>query len=115
MGINSLGLSQRPYTLSYKDLYTREVKEITRRPPKVLHEILPQDKVELSFNKNIDWLSDEEYEVSHISSRQPNVIQIQQESGATTFVDYSDLRLEEKVAPRPEDIIASKEKYLNWP
>lgn len=100
----------------YKDMHTGELVSKKRRPPPKLHDMLPTDKVELKFKKNEDWDSGEELTVKSISDRSPNVVQIKNEEGESTFVSSIDLNLVEEQAYRPGK---SKEqrssKYLLWP
>ncbi len=116
--MTSIRFSRKPYTVTYKDYHTGEIKKIKRRPPPKLHDILPTDKVELTRKKNDDWLEGEEFTVKHINPRHPNILQIEKPEGPATFVSHYDLRLEERIARRPgynpeED--PQNNKYLLWP
>lgn len=108
--------SRRPYNVTYyKD---GERHTIRRRPPEKLHQIWPEDEVSLIGNRNEDFKADEEYVVKHINPRHPNVLQLENEDGATTFVEYFDLNLENAIGPRSgEDAVdtAVSNEYLNWP
>lgn len=91
---------------------------LSSRPPRKLHEALPQDKVELNVQRNDSFEEGGVYTVKHISSRSPNILQIENDDGETTFVPYFELKLDEAIAPR--DGVAPKEsrqanKYLRWP
>ncbi len=111
-----VSFNRNPYLVSYyKD---GEKISIRRRPPPLLHNMLPTDVVKLTETKNDDFKQGSEFTVKHINPRHPNTIQIQDDDGNATFVAYYDLQLEEQVAPR--DGIAPKDaprnnRYLTWP
>lgn len=109
--------SRKPYTVAYKDWHTGKLVSVKRRPPALAHDILPTDIVELTQTKNVDWQEGDEFEVKHISDRNPNVLQIRNDDGEATFVDSYDVMLEEEVAPRGKRSLddPKKNKYLNWP
>ncbi|MEZ4741148.1 MAG: hypothetical protein R3B45_01650 [Bdellovibrionota bacterium] len=115
--MQSIRFSRRPYTVKYYDLHG-DLKEITRRPPKKIHNILPTDKVELRVGKNDDWPGGEVYTAKHINPKHPNTIQIKNDNDVATFVSALDLNLEEKINygdgrdPRDEPINSG---YLSWP
>ena len=118
MSNSVIHFSRKPYQVIYKDFHTGELKTIRRRPAPKTHEVLPTDIVSLKNQKNDDWLEDEEVTVRHISHRSPNVLQIQDEDGQTTFVPSFDVELEEKVAYRFGEIDkdgAEYNRYLRWP
>jgi len=108
--------SQEPYTVRYNR--NGEQKTYRRRPPPKLHEMLPSDLVVLTQSKNDDFKAGQGFTVKHINQRQPNVIQVTNNKGISTFVDYFDLRLEEMVAKRdgmdPVDF-PQNNRYLLWP
>lgn len=108
--------SRRPYTVTYyKD---GERHTIRRRPPERLHDIWPEDVVSLVKGKNEDFAEGDEVEVKHVNYRHPNVLQLENDDGGTTFVEYFDLELEEAIGPRngvsPTDS-AEANRYLTWP
>ena len=107
----------KPYTVVYKDSKTGDLKTVRRRPPPKLHKLLPKDTVELTSTKNLDWQDDQTYTIKHISYRSPNVIQLMNEEGRTTFVDHDQVKLMEKKGKRDikqiDDPIQSE--YLLWP
>lgn len=112
----SIQFSRRPYKISY---YKDGVQKTIRRvPPPKLHDILPQDVVELKTRKNDDWPGGDEYTVRHINPRHPNTIQLEDDDGNTTFVSHYDLELTEEVAARAgkrfQDVPRNN-KYLLWP
>ncbi len=123
MGIR---FTREPYTVSYyKD---GEKKTIRRRPPPKLHEALPEDKVTLTRGKNDDWPKGETYKVKTIQNRSPNVLQLVNEEGLSTFIDYYDMKLETTPIDRVREGRMSKEEakaagidlsvdeqYLLWP
>ena len=94
------------------------MKTIRRVPPPKLHDMLPKDKVVLQQGKNEDFETGDEFTVKHINQRHPNVLQLTNEDGRTTFVDYFDLKLEERRATRngvsPLDL-PENNSYLRWP
>ena len=108
--------SRRPYTVKYIDL-NGEMQTIRRKPPPKLHNIWPQDEVNLKEAKNADW-EEGEYSVSHINPKHPNVIQIENSDGQKTFVDYYNLELERAFGNREGKEameLAINNKYLLWP
>lgn len=111
--------SREPYTVTYyKD---GEKQTIRRRPPPKLHEALPGDTVTLTYGKNDDFKEGDEVKVKSIQQRSPNVLQLVNEEGLTTFVDYYDMRLETKPEERLPPGVESKfdlpvyNRYLLWP
>lgn len=117
MADNAIKFSRKPYTVTYRDLQG-ETKTIRRVPPPKLHDVLPTDVVRLTHKKNDDFKAGEEFEVTSIAERQPNVLQIESSDGTRTFVDYYDVQMERKVAirdgvdPRDEPV---NNRYLLWP
>ena len=113
--IPKIVFDRKPYTVSY--MKDGEKQTIRRRPPPLLHEMLPTDKVELTVKKNDDFQTGD-YTIKHINPRHPNTIQIMNDDGHATFVDYRDLELQERISPRdgvaPEDEPINN-RYLNWP
>ena len=113
-----ISASRKPYVSFYKDSVTGEVKNIKRQPPKPQHDMLPTDIVELTNKKSADWPAYETYTIKHINFRQPNVIQLEDDSGKTTFVQSSDLKLiqknslEQGVKQIDSEI---QSEYLAWP
>ena len=114
--MSSVRFTRRPYTVTYyKD---GEKHTIRRRPPEKLHEAWPEDIVSFKQGKGEDWLEGEEYEVRHINPRHPNVIQLDDGEGNTTFVEYMDVQLEEANGKRDGTSIAevsNRNRYLLWP
>jgi len=111
--------SREPYNVTYyKD---GEKQTIRRRPPPKLHEALPDDTVTLTRGKNDDFQEGETLKVKSIQQRSPNVLQLMNEDGLSTFVDYRDIRLETKPEERLPPGVESKfelpinNKYLLWP
>ncbi|NRA66333.1 MAG: hypothetical protein HRU19_17740 [Pseudobacteriovorax sp.] len=112
----TIQFNRNPYKVTYyKD---GEKKVIRRRPPLKLHDILPQDEVVLKKEKNADFQAGDAFRVKHINQRHPNVLQITNEDGVSTFADYYDLKLEKKFAARggvdPLDL-PENNRYLLWP
>ena len=105
---------RQPYTVTY---FKEGVKHtIRRRPPPKLHDVLPTDIVSLKYDKNIEWEDGDDFEVKHINPRHPNVLQLENDDGETTFVEYFDVDLEEMVAPRRGRRGQSNpDAYLLWP
>ncbi len=114
--------TREPYTVTY---YTEGEKHTIRRvPPPKLHSALPEDKVELTTSKNADFRAGETFEVKSISPRQPNVLQIVNEEGLSTFVDHYDAKLvstavdnllNEGEAGKSADQAPIDSSYLLWP
>lgn len=111
--------SREPYTVTYyKD---GEKQTIRRRPPPKLHDALPNDTVTLTRSKNDDWKEGESFKVKNIQQRSPNVLQLVNEEGLTTFVDYYDAKMTIKPEERLPEGVESKfelpinNKYLLWP
>ena len=69
-------VGNRYYNVTYRDFHTGEMVKTRRSIPNKFHKILPEDIVELKSKKNDDWLTGEEFEVKHISYKNPNVLQI---------------------------------------
>ncbi|MBP6219113.1 MAG: hypothetical protein KA436_11055 [Oligoflexales bacterium] len=117
MSINPLAL--KPYSVSYKDFHTGEVKKILRRPPEKLHTFLEDDIVELKSSRTKDWPAGEDLTVKHINYRNPNVLQLAKAKGESSFFVYDEVDLVEKVnfsegaQPQIDDPIANR--YLLWP
>jgi hypothetical protein len=80
--------------------------------------MLPKDEVRLTRAKNADFQSDDTFTVKHINQRHPNVLQVTNDEGRSTFVDYYDLDLETMVAKRegvdPRELPVNN-RYLLWP
>ena len=128
MATDPIQFTREPYTVKYVDL-AGEVKSIRRVPPPKMHEALPQDVVEITSKKNDDFRAGDKVEVVGIKARQPNVLQVRNDSGQTTFLDYFDMRLDEmKVSPYDGDKAPSNipkewyqdrpttdSRYLIWP
>ncbi|MBC7660857.1 MAG: hypothetical protein H7249_14260 [Chitinophagaceae bacterium] len=111
--------SREPYTVTY---YKDGKKETIRRvPPPKLHEALPGDTVSLTRGKNDDFKEGDKFTVKTIQQRSPNVLQLTNEAGLTTFADYYDTKLETKPEDRlPEGVeqavdLPINQKYLLWP
>lgn len=117
MSDDSIILSGAPYKISYRDL-KGEQKTIRRVPPPKLHQMLPTDIVSLKNKKNADFDEGDEVTVTHINPRHANTLQLVNDDGQTTFMDYFDVNLEEEVAPRAG--VSSMDRpgsnrYLLWP
>lgn len=110
---------RKPYQVVYKDLHTGEIKHLIRRPPRKLHDMLPDDVVELKHKKNENWDENEEFRIKHISYRAPNTLQLINDENETTFVSHSDVILTGEEAYRPgsenDEESPVRNKYLNWP
>ncbi len=108
--------SRVPYTVTYyKD---GEKHTIRRQPPPKLHDIEPEDEVKLTRAKNDDFREGDTLTVKGISPRQPNVLQLVNEDGLSTFVDYYDTKIEEMRGKRNGvDVIdlPINNRYLLWP
>ena len=113
----AIQFNRKPYTVSY--MKDGVLKKIRRRPPPKLHEMLPKDEVTLTRKKNDDFQVDDSFKVKHINQRHPNVLQLENDDGQTTFVDYYDLKIERKLGERPGGQNAldlpENTEYLLWP
>jgi hypothetical protein len=116
----ALTIDRTPYKVFYhKD---GQVKNLTRTPPALLHDMEVQDKVVLNRAYNSDFPSEETYEIGHIKPRNANVLFLNGEDGKQAAVPYFDVTLKEKAE---NDIFAedrrNKDKdpigtgYLLWP
>lgn len=117
MSTSPVYFSRQPYKVTYfKD---GEKQTLQRRPPPLLHQMLPNDVVELTRPKNGDFGVGENFTIKHINPRHPNTIQITNDDGVSTFVDHFDLQLEEMIAPREgaagEKVREYDSRYLTWP
>ena len=114
--MSAIRFSRRPYTVTY--MKDGERQTIRRRPPPKLHDVWPKDLVSLKETKNIDWEADDEFTVKHINPRHPNVLQLINDEGETTFVDHYQVELEEMIGERdgvkPQEMEVNN-KYLLWP
>lgn len=108
---------RKPYFVSWKD-ENGDIKRIRRVPPPLLHEALPTDIVKLTKAKSDDFKKGDVVTVKHINPKHPNVLQIVNSDGQTSFVDYTDMNIKEKRALRngmdPQDLPANN-RYLLWP
>ncbi|MGE0172431.1 MAG: hypothetical protein AB7T49_06595 [Oligoflexales bacterium] len=108
--------SRTPYTVTYyKD---GEKHTIRRQPPPKLHNVWPEDVVKLTTKKSDDFDAGENYKVKGINPRHPNVIQIEDSDGNSTFVPHYDVELKEAIGQRdgvePKDLPINN-RYLLWP
>lgn len=114
---DEIKFDRKPYTITYRDL-NGDVKKIRRVPPPKLHDALPTDVVTLNQKRSDDFDAGDSVEVKHINPRHPNVLQVQNDEGLTTFVNYFDVTMKEEVAPRegvdPRDRPINN-RYLLWP
>lgn len=128
MATDPIQFTREPYTVKYVDL-SGAVKSIRRIPPPKLHEALPKDSVEITSKKNDDFRPGDTVEVVGITTRQPNVLQVKNGNGQTTFLDYFDMRLDEMATnsydgnaaqsnfPKEwyQDRPTTDNRYLIWP
>jgi hypothetical protein len=111
-----VSFSRTPYTVTY---YKDGAKHTIRRvPPEKLHPAWPQDVVELTSKYSDNFEAGEEYKVKNINPRHPNVLQIEDGDGNTTFVPHMHVQLEEAIGERegvdPRDMPINN-RYLLWP
>jgi hypothetical protein len=109
--------NRTPYTVRYVDMNGKQ-QTIRRVPPEKLHPMLPTDVVELTEKRSDDFKAGDTVEVKYINPRHPNVLQLQNDRGDTTFVEYYDLNMKEEVAMRDGEDPRDKpinNKYLLWP
>lgn len=114
--MSEVKFNRTPYTVTY---YKDGVKKTIRRvPPPKQHEMMPEDVVSLTRGKNADFKEGDKFSVKSINPRHPNVLQLRNEEGLDTFIDYYDLRLEEMRGARdgvePIDLPINN-RYLLWP
>ena len=114
--MSDVRFNRTPYTVTYYQ--DGEKKTIRRIPPPKLHEAVPDDTVKLTRGKNADFKAGDEFTVKSINPRQPNVLQLTNSDGVSTFADYYDTTLEEMRGARdgiePIDLPINN-KYLLWP
>ncbi|MCX6126675.1 MAG: hypothetical protein NTV34_18230, partial [Proteobacteria bacterium] len=83
-----------------------------------LHEALPEDLVEITKSKSDDFKAGDKVVVKHINPRHANTLQLINEDGLSTFVNYTDVELKEKRVMRdgmrPEER-PERNRYLRWP
>lgn len=97
---------------------------VKRRPPDKKHLYLPEDKVELGVKHGDSFDEGYTYIVKHISRQDPNILQLENDKGETTFVPYFEL----DTSNAPEDLRGKlngnsgrdpehpiNTKYLRWP
>jgi hypothetical protein len=117
MADDPIVFNRTPYTVRYVDMHGQQ-QSIRRVPPEKLHPMLPTDVVELTEKRSDDFRAGDQVEVQYINPRHPNVLQLKNGRGDSTFVEYYDLKLDEEVAPRegedPRDRPINN-KYLLWP
>ena len=104
--------SRKPYVVQYRDFHTGALVTVKRRPPPKVHQMLPNDVVTLSTKSGEGWEEGGEYTVKSISPRQPNVLQIENSKGETTFVPYNELTSD---AVRGVSNPVKANRYLRWP
>ena len=112
-----INFDRKPYFVSWKD-ESGEMHKIRRVPPPKLHEALPEDMVKLTKTKSDDFKEGAVLKVKNITNRQPNTLQLVDDDGKTTFVNYSDVELKEKRAARngiPPEALPERNRYLLWP
>lgn len=114
---DEIKFDRKPYTVTYTDMQG-QVKTLRRVPPAKVHEALPTDIVTITHKRNDDFRAGDDVEVKHINPRNPNVLQVQNDEGQTTFLDVFDFSLKEEVAWRngidPRDRPGNS-RYLLWP
>jgi hypothetical protein len=117
MSEGPLIFNRTPYTIRYVDL-KGEQKSIRRVPPEKLHQMLPTDIVELKTKKSDDFNDGDEVTIKSINPRHANTLQLINDDGQTTFMEYFDLDLKQEVAMRggqdPKDRQINN-RYLLWP
>ena len=115
-----ISFSRTPYIVTYQDLQGNQ-QTLRRTPPPKLHDILPNDVVELTVTKSDDFQAGESALVDNINPKHANTLQLKNSRGDTTFLDYFDVNLLNEVAPRegrdPVDqpSVQISNRYLMWP
>lgn len=116
---------RKPYVISYVDAQGQQQK-IRRVPPPKLHTALPTDRVELKTRRSDHFKAGDEVTVKRINPRHPNVLQVENDEGQTTFITHYDMILEQKnketsaiqsssVGYQTEDEPDVSSDYLDWP
>jgi hypothetical protein len=115
---------RKPYIVSYVDSDGKQ-QQIRRVPPSKLHSAMPTDVVELKYRKSDHFIEGDNVKVKHINPRQPNVLQVENRSGQTTFISHSEMVLKQKLTNTigVQDASKSSEEplqhidnsYLDWP
>ena len=115
---------RKPYIISYVDTDGQQ-KKIRRVPPPKLHSAMPTDRVELKTRKSDHFRDGEVVTVKHISPRQPNVLQVENEDGQTTFISHYEMVLKDKITEstgiqsnsgsQTEESAPVSSGYLDWP
>ena len=117
MADDAIRFDRTPYKVTYQDL-NGKMQTIRRVPPPKLHDMLPTDIVELTQKKSDDFRDGDQVEVKAINPRHANTLQLVNQNGDTTFMDYYELNLIDEVAPRdgvhPMDR-PKNNRYLIWP
>ena len=115
--MGDFSVTGKPYTVTY---LRDGVKQTYRRvPPPKAHDALPTDVVKLTSKHSDDFEDGDKLTVKSISPRHPNVIQVENSSGQTTFVSAFEFTVSEYNAPReggksPTDA-PGRNRYLRWP
>ena len=116
---------RKPYVVSYIDTQGQQQK-IRRVPPPKLHSAMPTDRVELKTRRSDHFQAGDEVTVKRINPRHPNVLQVENEEGQTTFISHTDMIFEQKSAENlsikstspqvePDDDTPISSSYLDWP
>jgi len=122
---NPVRFDRKPYYISYVDSNGNQQK-IRRVPPPKLHSALPTDKVELRTRRSDHFRAGDEVTVKHINPRHPNVLQVQNAEGKTTFINHYDVIFDQKVpevltkqtgsaSSNEDDSSPISDSYLDWP
>ena len=116
---------RKPYVISYVDSQGQQQK-IRRVPPPKLHSAMPTDRVELKTRRSDHFRAGDEVTVKRINPRHPNVLQVENDDGQTTFISHHDMIFEQKNGEKPsiqspssrdepEDESPISSSYLDWP
>jgi IMP cyclohydrolase len=87
---------------------------------------MPTDRVELKTRRSDHFRAGDEVTVKRINPRHPNVLQVENDDGQTTFISHYDMIFEQKNAENPtiqstssrnetEDATPISSSYLDWP
>jgi hypothetical protein len=96
---------------------------VRRRPAEKKHLHMPEDKVELGVKHGDSFEEGASYTVKHISRQDPNILQLENSKGETTFVPYFEVDMTDapesvrgKLKQSRQDIEHPlNTKYLRWP
>ena len=118
MTVSSINNSRRPYKLEYYDDKGQK-QVIHRRPPPLLHRLLPEDEVKITRKKSEYWDEGDEVTVAASNPRQPNTLRVENSDGRHTFLSHRDVEFVSRDGEGPEVFDRESDpigtRYLLWP